>query len=181
MPVMAVTSVTVARADRLFNKSDTGDHSCKWSTNGRSYVNTSVMDQPATSADITLHPATSADITLCYCGVLMMQGTPGLCKTSSLRRRGTPTDRTAEIRIWSCHACRRITARCHDLWQSDTGGRSYVTWYGEKFISPRQTIFFHFALSKLMCHDFASYFAYFCPSLPIRKTLCNIIDIQLAK
>ena len=104
MPVMAVTSVTVARADRLFNKSDTGDHSCKWSTNGRSYVNTSVMDQPATSADITLQPATSADITLCYCGVLMMQGTPGLCKTSSLPRRRTPTDRTAEIRIWSCHA-----------------------------------------------------------------------------
>ena len=138
MPVMAVTSVTVARADRLFNKSDTGDHSCKWSTNGRSYVNTSVMDQPATSADITLQPATSADITLCYCGVLMMQGTPGLCKTSSLPRRWTPTDRTAEIRIWSCHACRRITARCHDLWQSDTGGRSCVTWYGEKFMSPRQ-------------------------------------------
>ena len=115
----------------------------------------------------TLQPATSADITLCYCGVLMMQGTPGLCKTSSLPRRGTPTDRTAEIRIWSCHACRRITSRCHDLWQSDTGGRSCVTWYGEKFISPRQTIFFHFALSKLTCHDFASYFAYICLSLPI--------------
>ena len=132
-------AVTMARAERLFNKSDTGDHSCKWSTNGRSYVNTTVMFHPATSADITLQPATSVDITLCYCGVLMMQGTPGLCKTSSLRRRGTPIDRTAEIRIWSCHACRRITARCHDLWQSDTGGRSYVTWYEKKLIFLRQT------------------------------------------
>ena len=152
-------AVTMARADRLFNKSDTGDHSCKWSTNGRSYVNTSVMFQPATSVDITL----------CYCGILMMQGTAGLCKTFSLQRRRTPIDRTAEIRIWSCHASRQNHSEMSRLVTIRHRGTfiCYMIWYGKKFISPRQTIFFHFALSKLTCRDFASYFAYFCPSLPI--------------
>ena len=172
MPVMAVTSVTVARADRLFNKSDTGDHSCKWSTNGRSYVNTSVMDQLATSADIKLQPATSADITLCYCGVLMMQGTPGLCKTSSLPRRRTPTDRTAEIRIWSCHASpqnhsevsRLVTIRhrgtfmCYMIWR-----KVYVPKAKQGFLQLFFSILPCLSLRVMILHLILPIYACLCP------------------
>ena len=129
--------------------------------------------QPATSADITLQPATSADITLCYCGVLMMQGTPGLCKTSSLPRRRTlrliGQQKLESDRVTLAAESQRGVTTC----DNQTPGDVHVLHDMEKSLCPQgktgisPTVFFHFALSKLTCHDFASYFAYICLSLPI--------------